>query len=75
MFKIYLVIYFVFNLNLVASQNIECFAQGKVEIIDNCSENNKLQNRYSKKGFLNPYTTEIRFNHIVVDEDNNKHHN
>ncbi len=76
MVKIYLVVVFVLYCDLIASQSIKCpdkrdFANASMI----CDEHQQytLQNKYGKKGFLNPYTTEIRFNNII--DENNKNYN
>jgi len=74
MFRIYLVVIFVLYCDLTASQNIKCFDNGEfTDAHMNCDENknNTLQNKYGKKGFQNPYTTEIRFNYIIDESNKN----
>lgn len=74
MIRIYLVIGFVFFSVLLSSQYKNCYDRNnKIGIEGNCYEtkNYDENNGFTKKGALNPYTTEIRFNHIMFDEIGN----
>ena len=71
MLKRYLITMVLLYTHLSATQNMKCFDEKDLTNSSmHCYENqnNDVQNKHGKKGFLNPYTTEVRFNQI---ENNN----